>query len=110
MRKTSEVLQEAINILSAMGWVQHDVAQDKDGNAINPMKPSVVAVCIYGALHRSRRNYSELDSACRAIRHVLPCEINEFNDSPGRTKEEVLDALIRARDIAKEEEEKGEEK
>jgi hypothetical protein len=94
MRKAkngTEVLKAARWMLDNIGWVQNHYRQDDStGKAIG--------FCAVGALETVKtKKYGATNSAFKRLRAVVDHGlIVEFNDAPGRTKQEVLNAFDQA--------------
>ena len=74
-----------------MGWCQGCMARDAKGYVTVDIN-NAVAYCIYGAL---RKCYSVADTVlvfCKLCEY-LQTNPMQWNDMPGRTKEEVIAAL-----------------
>jgi hypothetical protein len=78
------------------GWTQNVAARDKDGNEVLPSSEDACCWCIYGAIGASRKDLS------RETRYKYENKVEEvignysislYNDSPARTKQEVIDIL-----------------
>ncbi|MEZ0212486.1 MAG: hypothetical protein ACAH27_05980 [Xanthobacteraceae bacterium] len=83
--------------LIARGWTQHTLARDGDGNATYPESSSAVCWCPLGAF---RPQGGDNFTARAILRLAIGIPINQWNDDPARTKEEVLAAFSRAIEIA----------
>lgn len=99
-----QILIDAKTLLETQGWTQKAYARDKDGNT-TPAIPGLgepVCFCSVGALLHAGGNADlALDIASDCLRDVLPgrdFSIIDFNDTPGRTKQEVLDVFQKAID------------
>lgn len=85
--KTSDHILDAIQNLDRFGWIQGEYGSEKKG------------FCLLGALdHRAITIY---DSTLDAVKQILgtPCTV-KWNDTPGRTEQEVLEALEAAYVVA----------
>ena len=110
MTKLSEKLQnEAYRIafraaeIVKQGWCQNSFARDKDGNVSDIMSPDATCFCAAGAISKSREE-SQLstDDALTArlevmytFSDVVGDTIVHYNDAPGRTQAEVVEALFK---------------
>jgi hypothetical protein len=97
MSKVKEILVKAKDILCTKGWIQGTF--EKDG-----------ACCALGALGNATGDvagcYFDEVEAEHVLRRVVPNgRIVAFNDTPGRTKEEVLEAFDQAIALASAEKE-----
>lgn len=103
--KTSELLRKAADEIRRRGWHQGDYGSDYS-------VPESCAVCSYGALYAARngnpwltRGTAEAAIALyRATRTDAPTGVVDWNDTKGRTVEEVLDAFNRAAELAEQDE------
>lgn len=79
--RTRDVLREAAKVIEKYGWHQNDYGNESQG------------FCAIGALSKAGP-LADIDTAIRALqKHVRRLSIADWNDKPGRTKEEVLKAL-----------------
>jgi hypothetical protein len=73
------------------GWTQGTAARNLVAERVNATSPYAVCWCIFGALLAADRIKSG------ATRYKLQCHLRQdpvdWNDTPGRTKEEVIAAL-----------------
>lgn len=81
-KSTKRVLLDAANLIETRGWHQGSY-ESKDG-----------CLCIFGAVHQAA-NHGDYEEAWHLLweRTVTDSPI-DWNDQPGRTKDEVL-ALLR---------------
>ena len=99
----TKLLRHAAETISTHGWIQEDFEHDG-------------AVCLLGSLGersemdaiRDIPHYGEaVDLLIRAIfptegaDYCGSCELAEWNDKPGRTEKEVLEAIHKAIDISR---------
>lgn len=87
------------------GWVQGFFAADENGDGVDVNSPLACRWCSGGAI----RVESDEDGVYYAARCLLTTAIEsisiaDWNDEPGRTKEEVLEAFDKAIALAKERE------
>ncbi len=90
------------------GWCQGASARDASGNKSDPESPNAASFCVFGAMHEREGPYAS-DRARELIRRVLGAKLGDgaiaiYNDTPGRTKEEVLALVDKAINLAKEDE------
>jgi hypothetical protein len=88
-------------LLKKKGWCQGRSALDVDGNLVNPRSKKAVKFCIIGAVEACIRvgidSWEDYDGAFDKVRRVLRVwSLAEWNDKPGRTKEEVIKVLKEA--------------
>jgi hypothetical protein len=87
--KKPEVLdQVSLNLLAAAEYIEkHGWCQKRASNSLGQ-------VCLFGALNRVTNNLS--NSEYDRVYKVLNDQPINWNDEPGRTKEEVVNALRKA--------------
>lgn len=112
--KVIAVLDEMARLLTEKGWTQRAFARTQDGAPTDWRSDIACSFCLRGALRAAAADlpYNAGTEAIyrlhRALREVLPREslgayldgyvdIISFNDTPGRTREEVLDLIERAK-------------
>jgi hypothetical protein len=88
------------------GWCQHTDARDAAGAEVEPWDERAVAWSLLGAivavLEREARErgevpLEELAASLYALADVVDVDsLAEWNDAPGRTKEQTTDALAQA--------------
>ena len=88
--KTSEVLDGAINLLKTCGWIQGGLGSFSQG------------YCAFGAIERSATSIITLTLAVLAAETAIGgrTPLASWNDAPGRTKEQVVEALVKAKAAA----------
>lgn len=97
MKTEAEKLRNA-RALIEKGWTQGLLARNKDGEGAFSDATEAVSFCAVGACVRS-------GVSCGHLKKLLGVDTTSWNDTPGRTKEEVLDLFDRAIALA---ESKGE--
>jgi hypothetical protein len=91
-----EVLIQAKAIIER-GWCQGTYAIDNDGHPVDFDSQKAVAWCIRGATCLiAPDGYHNRYGAHELIKSITITPISQWNDEPGRTKEEVLDVLTQA--------------
>lgn len=85
------VLREARKRVAA-GWSQYVGARDRNGRAVNVDSPDACEFCITGALAVS----GDRGSAGGLLRRLLGMQPHKWNDTKGRTHEEVLNLFDEA--------------
>jgi hypothetical protein len=71
------------------GWCQKAAAVDAEGNRVDTVSDEAVAWCMLGGMVEC--DYDTWDPARNLLMEFLDGQyISQFNDTPGRTKEEVL--------------------
>lgn len=99
-----DVILEMIRLIDA-GWCQGSGARDAGGRGTPTHGPYATSFCIHRA--RGRVLGAELHRLDYAVSHALSMAFNgcgeasmmDYNDAPGRTKEEVPDKLRDALDF-----------
>lgn len=91
---------KAYELLEQKGWCQGYYAHTAEGIRCGEHSRKAASFCLMGALHATKdHNNDEFTSAFIAITHKIDGEsIAQWNDAPGRTKEEVV-KLLRSLDI-----------
>ena len=90
---TTQILAAASELLVTKGWTQGESAKDKDGYCVPSYSPRATCYCLIGAIEKVAPSWDGLE-ARDALRRVLGVDnIVKWNDTPGRTKEEVLKAI-----------------
>lgn len=84
-------------LLRITGWTQGAYARDKRGLAVPEQSESAVSFCVRGAILRCYPGLDSVDITDKVEQHVKNISgvgnIVRWNDTPGRTKAEVIDAL-----------------
>jgi hypothetical protein len=84
----------AKSLIENHGWCQGTFAKDDCGRTVNSLSPEATSFCIAGACsraaHTARSANNYLGMLRRLRQHLQGIPPAEFNDVPGRTKEEVL--------------------
>lgn len=112
MITAKNVLIEAINLLETKGWTQDEFARDINGVGVGSLSKSATCYCTIGAINAATSALVERNTgwdeerradlrlnAKRAVRQVIQGGIAMWNDTEGRTKDEVIEALKQAADI-----------
>lgn len=112
--KVIEILDEMARLLTEKGWTQGVFARTQGGAPTDCRSDTACSFCLRGALKGATADLPYNDGTeanyrlHRALGEVLPREslgayldghvdIISFNDTPGRTREEVLDLIERAK-------------
>lgn len=106
-KTVKEVLTAGRWILENVGWCQGSYYKDKNGSNVglsarrNP--ENVACACALGSIYLVETDEpSAMDGAITALADAYKIDsIADFNDDPGRTKQEVLDLFDRAIEGAK---------
>ena len=87
----------------AKGWCQRAMAKDSLGGHMDPQSPYAVRWCLVGAvLGSTDLSVNTRVRVLDAIQDVTGCRFpSTWNDTPGRTQEEVLAVLDTAIDKEK---------
>ncbi len=85
-------------ILENLGWCQGYYYKDKDGHDASSLHPEEInCACALGALSMVEKEDQYLyTGAIKELEHLIGGTIANWNDHPGRTKEEVLNLFDRA--------------
>jgi hypothetical protein len=107
MAAGNDMLAHARDLI-ASSWTQQAEARNTDGVAVDPWDPTAVSWSLLGALVASYERLVWSDGPCAAL-EALACAClllgntvdsssrEKWNDMPGRTSLDVLDALDEAR-------------
>jgi hypothetical protein len=90
--------------LIQQGWTQHADARAADDTPVSPWNPTATSWSLLGALVASLEQLaaylgepaaiSDLARACIKLSDILDADsLEQWNDAPGRTADEVIDAL-----------------
>ena len=93
-----EKLIEARNLIEKKGWGQGHYAVDDDGVTVGIDSPDACRFCTMGAIYAANRTYSEsvVQDLVQALGFDNSGEVLLWNDSPSRTKDQVLARFDRA--------------
>lgn len=91
----SETCQAAARLLSRKGWIQGHYAI-KGGKTVCAPTRDADCFCILGALRAVRPDVFGVVEALS--KETVPLTLAQWNDTPGRTKREVLEFLRRPRE------------
>ena len=75
-------------------WLQHHLAQDKNGNHVRVTDKKATQFCVLGAMCAVAGDTVPLPGYWE-FEKFLKQRIIDFNNTPGRTKKEVIDALLK---------------
>ncbi len=89
MKRVVKVLERARQLLIDKGWCQGKY-KNFDGQ-----------YCSLGAINAVTKSNKLQEEARKILKGVLPIQISNWNDAPGRTKQQVLGAFKRAITLAK---------
>ena len=108
MNISEQILTEAYALIER-GWVQGWDARNRYGKMVQALTPDACAWCLTGALTKAATHLhlreEDRQRAYELVAAALPTGESRFvvvfNDSPGRTKEQVLAVLDDAIELAK---------
>lgn len=112
MSEVVKVLERAKELLNEKGWCQGDLAKGAHGESVDLLDPRAASFCLVGAI-RCQRETTSMDARLSAgihLANVVGClrgdwlTVPDYNDAPGRTKEEIMEVLSKAIELAKQEE------
>ena len=100
--KTKNVLQDARKLLE-QGWTKGVCARDIDGKPVNTRDAEACSWCPEGAIYAIEQNWHIVDEALSLLLLLVNRfsnreydDVDEFNDHPGTTKEDVLELFDQA--------------
>lgn len=103
-----DILVDAKEVLETKQWTQGAGARDKDGDLVHSRSEEAVSFCSIGAINRASHHFGGgfllgtlRFEAEMALQDVIDKDVITWNDSFGRTKEEVLEAFSKAIEKAK---------
>lgn len=100
--KPSEVLSQAADLIEPEGrWTQRSVARDAAGNVVHSLQDAAVCWCLVGAVQRVSSRQAVGDEALDYVARLRGGTWS-YNDAPGRTQAEVVQALRDASKLAAE--------
>lgn len=109
MSEVVKVLERAKELLNEKGWCQGDLAKGAHGEVVDLLDPQAAAFCLVGAI-RCQRDGTSTNARLSAgiyLANVVGClrgdwlTVPDYNDAPGRTKEEIMEVLTKAIELAK---------
>jgi hypothetical protein len=103
--KASEVLERAGRLLEEREWLQGVYGAGPNGEIADENAPDCPGFCLMGALKNVLGGWKGTADAEHFIDEVIR-DIHgaeHWNDTPGRTKQEVLEALSKAAELARKE-------
>ena len=98
-----EILRRARSYIEN-GWTQSCCARDKNGNSVMYRNQEAVSFCLIGSIRRaiaddmllpmsSALDLRPVGAILRDVKNNMNLTLPTWNDSPTRTKQEVLDFL-----------------
>lgn len=104
--KVIQLLDGTKKLLVEKGWTQGARARSAEGGLVPPGDPRACSFCLLGAFARTCEE-SSVDSSNGRLRALLALwtakatakGIAAYNDEAGRTKEDILALIDRAKDL-----------
>ncbi len=95
--KEQETVDKAINLIEK-GWCQGSSARNVQDRPTDVLSSTAIRFCALGALYRTGKStcYPVLR---RNLSSIVNDAVSNWNDTPGRTKEEVIEALKKLREL-----------
>jgi hypothetical protein len=101
MADVAEILERAADLIEPKGaWTQGYHARDDEGNPVRPGDRAAVCWCMWGAIIARKTDWHDYEAAVDCLYGILPRPesaaantMAAFNDQPGRTQSEVVQAL-----------------
>lgn len=99
MKTKKEIALGAARLLREVGWVQGTF------RTYDPDEGKYTGFCMLGAIRQtaeyfdrqlSDEEYDAMTEVVMAVKEALPCGLVSYNDTPGRTKDEVIAVLEKA--------------
>ena len=91
---------KAWELLEQKGWCQGVYARNLYGRKVDPHHKSACRFCLLGALDKiyDATSIAMMEAKQALYQHVIPHNMGlaEWNDTKGRTREEVIEALRKA--------------
>lgn len=89
---------KAYELLEQNDWCKHAYARDREGKAIHCLSNAACSFCTLGAIRKVYRNNYEHEQAKNKVeKHLFLTTgclfVDDWNDAPERTKEEVINLL-----------------
>ena len=89
------ILNRAADIIEQTGWTQGAIALDAAGNPTSALSPAAVCFCTIGAIRKAAGGHHRVSFYAN---NILKTRLGirdtaVWNDTAGRTKEEVIAAL-----------------
>lgn len=92
-----EILLDAANLIEIKGWSQKALARDINGNIVSINSPKAETFCAIGAMNRALKKYPRSEQLAfdtlSVVENYIDNIITNWNDSPLRTKEEVIKTM-----------------
>ena len=89
------LLNLAADLIEQKGWTQGAMALDAAGTPTKALSPDAVCYCTLGALAKAAGGHERVEGrlVSTLAKQLKVYSIVDWNDTPGRTKEEVIAAL-----------------
>lgn len=75
-------------------WTQGALARDANGEKCYPADPEAVCWCLVGAVLRI--DFCGQSERLRKLESIIVCYVNDWNDAPARTIEDVRALVAKA--------------
>lgn len=95
-----DVLRQAADLIERTGWCRRAFARDKRRRVVGFYSKDACRFCVRGAIYRVGGAGLNGDIERLLKRHIGTRHISDWNDAPGRTKDEVIATLRRAAEMA----------
>jgi hypothetical protein len=88
-------LNRAADIIEQTGWTQGAFAIDAAGNPVTALSPTATCYCTIGAIRKAAGGHTRVIARANAAlcEHLGIRDTADWNDTAGRTREEVVAAL-----------------
>lgn len=91
---TAKILRRAAKLLETKGWTRGAYARTSSGRFCEPNCREAVRFCAIGAIERA--GGGTVGPAYAALRRAIEGTVAHWNDTKGRTKRQVIAALLKA--------------
>ena len=93
-KTADEVLIDAAQHIASVGWVQGEYYADENGKPVEAAsRHKQSSCCLLGAIHVAAPDEYVYAEAVSAVEAKLGEPLDDWNDTPGRSKDEVIDLL-----------------
>lgn len=102
-RALADILNAAADLIERVGWTQDQWARTADGSTAQQDGSDAACFCLWGAVqHVCGNDDSQTDDALAVFRAATGIQTYiEWNDTKGRTREEVVAALRQSAEYAR---------
>ena len=103
---TNEILEGSIELVKGE-WTQNALARMPNGGPVSPLRPEACSFCIEGAMLKTMGGYEEefeskeYDWVVNKLEELYSDSIEGWNDTPRRTRDEVLSSLESVLNVSK---------